>query len=246
METIPEVFNIVRTGHVCIATSAPLRSPQRRRYASPCSAWVAVLVGTLVLSSSALATDQTQSRAVLEQFLNELTTFQATFEQQLFDEYGELLETANGDVAISKPGKFRWEYRQPYSQLIVTDGVTLWVYDVDLEQVSINPFSQGGPGSPAALLVGEVDLDRHYVTTDLLSDDNINWVSLTPRESDGQYSAIEIGLNDDGIQAMKLRDNLNQRTDIQFNDIRRNVEITMEHFSFVPPPGVDIMQGPGH
>ncbi len=204
------------------------------------------LVGLLAWTHGADAGEGTPGRIRLEQFLDELTTFSARFEQQLFDEYGGLLESADGQVAISKPGKFRWEYQQPYSQMIVTDGTTLWVYDVDLEQVSINPFSQGGPGSPAELLVGEIDLEEHYVVTESIGEDDIAWVSLTPRDETAQYSSVEIGLDSDGIQAMKLRDNLNQVTDIRFDDIERNGEISPEQFSFVPPPGVDVLQGPGN
>lgn len=182
----------------------------------------------------------------LERFLSELSTLTANFEQQLFDEYGELLETSRGAVAISKPGKFRWEYREPYSQLIVTDGTTLWVYDADLEQVSINPLENGGAGSPAELLVGDVDLDSHYDIVESAVEDDVAWVALTPREAASQYSTIEIGLDDDGIRGMKLRDNLNQLTAVRFQDVARNTGIEDEQFNFVAPPGVDVVTGSGN
>jgi outer membrane lipoprotein carrier protein len=203
-------------------------------------------IGLFIWAQGVGAAEDTTGRMRLEQFLDELTTFSARFEQQLFDEYGGLLESAEGEVAISKPGKFRWEYQQPYSQLIVTDGTTLWIYDVDLEQVSINPFSQGGPGSPAELLVGDVDLKEHYIIAESVGEDSLSWVSLTPRDEAAQYNSVEIGLDTDGIQAMKLRDNLNQLTYIRFGDIEQNGEIASEHFSFVPPPGVDVLQGAGN
>ncbi len=194
----------------------------------------------------AVAQDDAAGRARLESFLDELTTLNAHFEQQLYDEYGELLETAEGEVAISKPGKFRWEYQRPYSQLIVTDGTTLWVYDADLEQVSINPLDDGATGSPAALLVGEVDLERHYEIVELTAQEQVAWVSLTPRGDAMQYATIEIGLDNDGIRGMKLRDNLNQLTSIRFDGVQRNIEIDPERFRFLPPPGVDVVTGARH
>ena len=236
MDTTPELGKIYRKfGN----WAAPAKSYSRRR------ALILVTLGVLYLSPGLVAEEAIQSRVFLEQFLREVSTFQAKFEQQLFDEYGDLLETASGMVAISKPGKFRWEYQQPYGQLIVTDGTTLWVYDVDLEQVSINPFSHGAAGSPAELLVGEVDLDQHYLVTESIGGDGIAWISLTPRNQDTQYKAIEIGFNDNALHAMKLRDNLNQLTDIRFSDIERDGDIGEERFHFVLPPGVDVLQGPG-
>ena len=246
MDTIPELCKIPRR----VGNWAAVAVSFRRRGLCPdlsrSQALIIVTVGMFFLSSQLVAEDRAQTRVLLEQFLHEITTFQAKFEQQLFDEYGDLLETANGEVTISKPGKFRWEYQQPYSQLIVTDGTTLWVYDVDLEQVSINPFSHGAAGSPAELLVGEVDLDQHYVIAESSGEDGIAWISLTPRNQDAQYHAIEIGFNGNVIHAMKLRDNLNQLTDIRFSDIERNDDVGDERFRFVPPPGVDVMQGPGN
>ena len=214
-----------------------VRNSRRRR------SLMLALAGMLVFAPGATVADGSQGRLRLEQFLNQMTTFRAHFEQRLFDEYGGLLETATGEVAISKPGKFRWEYQQPYGQLIVTDGKTLWVYDIDLEQVSINPFTHGGAGSPAELLVGEVDLEQDYLIAESIGDDGTVWVSLTPHDETAQYNVIDIGLDDAGIRAMKLHDNLNQLTEIHFDEIVRDGEIGGEYFDFVPPPGVDVMTG---
>ena len=194
----------------------------------------------------AVAEDERAGGARLENFLAEVTTLRAHFEQRLFDEYGELLETAEGEVAISKPGKFRWEYRQPYKQLIVTDGETLWVYDADLEQVSVNLLGNDLAGSPAELLAGEVDLERHYEIVELATEEHLAWVSLTPRGEVSQYATIEVGFDHDGIRGMKLRDNLNQLTSIRFDDVVLNIEIEQERFSFVPGPGVDVVTGAAH
>lgn len=194
----------------------------------------------LTLFSQGAAALET-GRARLDRFLAELTSFTATFEQQLFDEYGELLETSTGDVVIAKPGKFRWEYREPYEQIIVSDGATLWVYDVDLEQVSINPLASDNSDSPAALLVGDLDVDRHYVVTEAPPVDGIVWLSLAPRAAQAQYSSVEIGFDESGLHGMRLSDNLRQLTAITFSDIARNVGIEPDRFAFTPPPGVDVL-----
>ncbi|HCU88299.1 MAG TPA: outer membrane lipoprotein carrier protein LolA [Gammaproteobacteria bacterium] len=200
--------------------------------------------GIFLVPLQVTAEDKLQPRTLLEQFLSDTSTFQAKFEQKLFDEYGNALETTTGEVLISKPGKFRWEYQKPYKQLIVADGTTLWVYDVDLEQVSINPLSPGTAGSPVEILVREVELERHYFIAESFDRDGIAWVSLTPRSQVAQYNAIEIGFSDKSIHAMKLLDNLNQLTEIQFRDIERNDKISDDYFRFEPIPGIDVMRGP--
>lgn len=200
---------------------------------------VATILALLCHTSNAQEVER--GRARLDQFLAELSTFSADFEQELFDEYGELLETASGQVAIAKPGRFRWEYEDPYAQLIVTDGATLWVYDVDLEQVSINPVAEQATGSPAALLVGDVDIDKHYVVSKGADEGSEVWVNLSPKNDDPQYAAIEIGFDAEQLIGMRLRDNLSQLTSIRFSEVERNVEIAAAKFDFVPPAGVDVM-----
>jgi outer membrane lipoprotein carrier protein len=202
-----------------------------------------VVLGVLVAMHGAVAEEKALGSARLERFLADLTTFSAHFEQGLYDEYGDLVETVEGDVEISRPGRFRWEYKHPYRQLIVTDGTTLWVYDAELEQVSVNPLADNTAGSPAELLVGDIDLDRYYEIVEAAPEEGIAWVALTPRAGANQYRTIEIGLDEDGIRGMRLRDNLNQLTVLSFSAIRRNIEIADERFNFVPPPGVDVVSG---
>jgi outer membrane lipoprotein carrier protein len=204
-----------------------------------------VLFMCCLFSGFASSVDAGPGRLRLDVFLSDLSTLGSHFEQQLFDEYGELMETSQGEVAISRPGKFRWEYQQPYRQLIVTNGTMLWVYDVDLEQVSVNPFADSGAGSPAALLVRDIDIDQHYSVAETADDQGLTWVSLTPLDASSQYSAIDIGLDEGGLRGIKLRDNLNQLTVIYFDNVQRNSDLGDDIFDFQPPAGVDVMNGAG-
>ena len=208
--------------------------------------FISIAVYLFLTATQVHAVDPSDGRRRLQDFLEGLSTLTAQFQQQLFDEYGELIETSEGDVAISRPGKFRWSYHSPYSQLIVTDGETLWIYDADLEQVSVNPFTNTTAGSPAQLLVGELDIDEHYSSTERRDDSGVIWISLTPHERATQYDNIDIAFDNDGLTAMRLRDNLNQLTVIDFQALAHNVDIAPENFYFVPPDGVDVMRGTGN
>ncbi|MGE0486879.1 MAG: outer membrane lipoprotein chaperone LolA [Gammaproteobacteria bacterium] len=176
-------------------------------------------------------------------YLNGLVSFVASFTQQRFDEDGALLETAHGDCAIARPGRFRWNYTDPYAQLIVSDGAMLWIYDTDLEQVTESVVGEAGAGSPAALLGRETDVAAHYAITALEPRDGLAWFRLEPRDIVSDFTAIELGWRDGDVRAMRLTDNLGQLTTLAFEGIVRGGDIDPERFEFAPPPGVDVVRG---
>lgn len=184
-----------------------------------------------------------EARSRLDVFLHGFQSLRGAFEQQQFDETGAPLESAKGTVAILKPGRFRWEYQQPYAQTIISDGKQLWVYDKDLAQVSVNDIAKSGPGAPARILGEDVDVDAVYTVVEEPSTDGVAWIALTPKGEGSQYTTIEIGLAADGVRAMRLKDNLGQTTLITFHDLVRNGEVAPGLFAFTPPPGVDVVRG---
>lgn len=184
-------------------------------------------------------------RAQLDAFLGGVKSFHARFEQQLFDEYGEPLETSSGEVDIVRPGRFNWSYQQPYRQRIVSDGKTLWVYDADLEQVTINEVDLGSVDSPGRLLGDDVDVDASFTVTALPDKDGAEWLKLTPKTTEQQFNEIELGLRDGTVVSMRLKDNLGQTTAITFSDVDRKATIDPATFRFEPPQGVDVIRGTG-
>lgn len=197
----------------------------------------------LFCSLSTAVADSIPGRATLQVFLNEITHYSAKFKQSLYDEYGELLEVSEGQVLLSKPGKFRWEYQQPYSQQIVSNGQLLWVYDEDLEQVTINRVPGDANQSPLALLVNGVDIESRYTIEAVERDDALSWLGLTPHSSDSEYQRVEIGVNDSDVKAMRLYDNLNQVTRLEFSEVDKRSEIDALRFEFAIPAGVDVVNG---
>ena len=209
-------------------------------------AGVALLVVTAcVLSGSAThATDaENTGIEILSRYLNQLQSFSADFEQQRFDEYGELIETANGQCLIKRPSRFRWSYTDPYVQSIITDGETLWIYDEDLEQITVNAMSAVQVGSPAELLGADIDVEARYAIDALGNEDGYDWFRLTPKVEAPDFQGIELGLADDKVAAMRLTDNLGQVTVLHFTSIVRDAEIADTVFEFAPPPGIDLIQG---
>ncbi len=177
----------------------------------------------------------------LDKFLDGLESFQADFKQTLSNEYGDVLETSGGIVYIENPGKFRWEYQNPYSQLIITDSKTLWIYDEDLEQVTIKDVSATIENTPASIISGQRKVSENYVINDLGDIDGFDWIELTPRDIESQYSSIRLGFNKDQLGMMILFDNLGQITRIDFLNPKRNQKFDNNLFSFNVPEGVDVI-----
>ena len=200
------------------------------------------------ISTNTYATDLADDAAVpglktLESFLNDVSQYSAKFKQSLYDEYGEILEISEGQVLLSKPGKFQWEYQQPFRQQIVSNGQLLWVYDEDLEQVTVNRIPEDASQSPLALLVNGVDIKTRYDIESVNYNDSLSWLGLTPKLDNSEYQRVEIGVNNAGVSAMRLHDNLNQVTRLEFFDADKHADIDEQSFEFTIPNGVDVVNG---
>ncbi len=178
---------------------------------------------------------------LLKTFLTDLDTFTAEFEQTLFNEAAEELESSAGVVTLMRPGKFHWVYTRPYSQYLISDGNQLWIYDEDLEQVSVSAISDAIEKSPASVLAGDTDLEDNYIITDLGNMDGADWVELASADPESQYNSIRLGFNGEELSGMILFDNLGQTTRILFKNGKRNDSVDVSMFDFTPPEGVDVI-----
>lgn len=206
------------------------------------AAWAlrfALVTGAAIVASATRADDTT----FLTEYLKNLRSYSARFEQQRFDETGELLETAKGDCSIERPGRFRWNYREPYQQVIVSDSVKLWIYDEDLAQVTVNQVTPDAPGTPAELLSAQFDIETRYTVTHLGPLEAYDWYRLHPKDAKSQFQEVELGFADREIKAMRLKDNLGQTTLLHFEGVKRNVPLAPTLFQFTPPAGVDVVEG---
>ncbi|GJM05687.1 MAG: outer-membrane lipoprotein carrier protein [marine bacterium B5-7] len=178
----------------------------------------------------------------LKVFLKEFETLQADFTQTLLSEDGEELEKTTGTLYLQQPGKFNWHYKKPYVQKIITNGEVLWIYDEDLEQLTIRKFqSDMIEKTPAAIILGNSRLEQHFVQVDLGDIEGFNWVELTPRDLEAQYKNIRIGFDLKRLGMMIIADNLGQTTRIDFDDVNKNTKLSPELFNFEIPDGVDVI-----
>jgi outer membrane lipoprotein carrier protein len=189
----------------------------------PCTAWAASSIDTL--------------KAMFAQ----TTTARAHFAQIVLDRNMKMLQQATGTMQFSRPGRFRWEYDRPYEQTIVSDGSKVWLYDKDLNQVTVRRFDRALGSSPAALLAGSDDIEKSYRLTSLGNQDGLDWLEAVPRTQDTAFERVKLGFGKAGLEAMELRDQFGQITVIKFSTIERNPKLSPESFRFTPPKGADVI-----
>jgi outer membrane lipoprotein carrier protein len=179
----------------------------------------------------------------LEKFLSKTQTLEANFQQTLRTREGEVLQQTEGKFYLNRPGKFRWDYKTPYEQVIVSDGERIWIYDVDLEQVTVQKQSAGLPSSPMALLQDSSKLHQSFSVSPLDEHDGVYRLKLESKTRDSDFTEIIVGVDVKGLRFMQLHDQFEQVTDIVFSEITTNANLAKEIFEFKAPEGVDVFGG---
>ena len=198
-----------------------------------------LLVCLLVVFGAGRARASAQTE--VEKYLSGLATWSADFTQTIDDGHGQVTRSAAGKLYLQKPGKFRWDYSQPSEQLILADGKKIWFYDKDLQQANVRDMDASLANTPAVLLSGNGSLGSQFDVTSLPPSDGLEWYQLIPRHPDTDFQLVRIGFRKGELASMFLADKLNQVTQLTFTNPKRNAKFTPDLFSFVPPPGVDVI-----
>jgi outer membrane lipoprotein carrier protein len=177
----------------------------------------------------------------LKAFVADAKTAEADFTQTVTDKQGRVTQQASGRMAFARPGKFRWDYDKPYEQVIVGDGAKLWLYDADLEQVTVKPLGDVIAGTPAALLAGDNAIEKYFSLKDAGKADGLEWLDATPKNKDTSFERIRMGFKGDTLVQMELFDFFGQRTTLTLSHFARNPAIAPTRFTFTPPKGADII-----
>lgn len=177
----------------------------------------------------------------LKAFTRETQTARAQFSQVVVDKAGKRVQQSSGTLLIARPGKFRWSYERPYRQLLVGDGEKVWIYDEDLNQVSVKKVDQAIGATPAALLAGSEDFERAFELSDLPAAGGLEWLAARPRTGESPFSEIRVGFQGSVLATLELIDNFGQRTTITVSGLERNPKLGAGEFRFTPPKGADVI-----
>jgi outer membrane lipoprotein carrier protein len=246
--------------------------PRRRRsdvpdaYARVCAevlTLVLTVAPALIVTETSVAAEPAKSAApapaaLLEDYLEHLKTLRVSFLQTLADPQGREIDRATGTLIVSRPGKFRWEiHPQPAAatggaagagthagQLMVCDGVNLWFFDRDLEQVTVKPVDAALSATPAMLLAGAVDVRRSFTITGAGQRIGLDWVLVEPHGADADFRRALFGFSGGDLKRMILEDKLDQTATVVFEKIERNGPVSPGEVSFTPPAGADVIGTP--
>lgn len=179
----------------------------------------------------------------LENFLDNTDSLSADFQQTLRSHSGEVIQQSHGQFYLDRPGKFRWNYEAPYQQKIISNGERIWIYDVDLEQVTVQKQAKGLSSTPMALLENSLKLHQQFNVIPLDENQNVHRLKLVSKDSNSDFAEVIVGLDERGLRFIQLHDQFEQVTDIVFDNIVINSVLANSLFEFKAPKGVDVFGG---
>ncbi len=201
-----------------------------------------ILATLLVAAPRAHGSDPGED--LVNDFVNDVITLEARFEQALIDPEGQVVERSTGTLEIERPGKFRWSYAEPYEQWLVADGRNIWSYDLDLMQVTVKPQADALANTPALLLGGAEDALSQFRFDGSSVEEGTTWVRMVPIDTSSGFERMELGFEAGSLTRMVFFDNLEQTTFVALYDVRTNEPIDAERFVFEVPEDADLVGTP--
>ena len=201
-------------------------------------------LGSLLLAGAFAFTGAAHASA-LEQFKSFVASTKAArgeFTQQQIKKSatGKAAPVSSGTFLFARPGKFIWTYVKPYEQLLQADGEQLYIYDKDLNQVTMRKLGNALGSSPAAILFGSNDLDKNFTLSEAGTRDGLEWLDATPKAKDSTFQQISIGLRNGTPEMMELHDAFGQTSVIAFKKFEKNPPLSAQQFKFAMPAGADV------
>lgn len=198
---------------------------------------VAMLSLALPLLANASAIEQFKA------FAANTKSAKGEFSQQqvkMVDGSPKISKTVSGTFSFARPGKFIWTYLKPYEQVLQTDGDKLYIYDKDLNQVTIRELNGALGASPAAILFGNGELDKNFHLKETGIKQGVEWLEATPKAKDSQFEHIGIGMKDGLPLALELRDSFGQVSLVTLKNVEKNPAFKADQFKFIIPSGADV------
>ncbi|WP_136678674.1 outer membrane lipoprotein chaperone LolA [Neptunomonas sp. XY-337] len=201
-----------------------------------------VVISSVLVCMPVFALAAGKAADQLDKLLGDYSHFSAEFEQVTRSNDNLAVAVSQGEVSVSRPGKFRWITSTPYPQTIVSDGTYVWIYDPDLEQATRKPFSVAGNNGAAHILNGDVAaLAKEYDISLILNNDSEQLFQLLPRSDEGNFQSIRLFFVDGVMSELLLIDLLGQKTTVMFNNVEVNAALSEALFQFAAPEGVDVI-----
>jgi outer membrane lipoprotein carrier protein len=197
------------------------------------------------IAAQPVESESAKGMATLQAFLDDVQSLTADFKQELWTADQRLLQTETGSLSLKRPNRFRWTYVDPTELVVVANGSRLWIYDVELAQVTVAPFDKSVGASPAMLLSGDRNVRDEFEVVQTYVAEGLDWVKLVPRVGGSDFASVLIGFSATVPRRLELVDGLNQVTRIELDGLDVNPELADDLFELDVPAGVDVIGGEG-
>lgn len=212
----------------------------------PATMTMGALSAALVLGLTATVA-HAEAVDTLRHFVKDVQSGRGSFTQIVTSPDGKKSRVSQGNLEFLRPNRFRFSYSSPTEQLIVGDGKQVWLYDADLNQVTVRPMSAALGATPAALLSGgslDQDFSLKAAATTGAGSDAIEWVDATPRQKEGQFQSVRVGFQQGRLAVLEVLDSFGQRSRLNFKQFEAKVNLPVTRFQFTPPAGADVLKQP--
>ncbi len=232
----------------------------KHTFSSPAASLVsralrATLAGLVVFGAMAASAQVSTVSGLesLEAFVKNTKSGRAAFTQVVTsparDGQAAKTKTSSGTFEFLRPNRFKFVYTKPFEQSIVSDGQTLWLHDVDLNQVTARKLSQVLGGTPAAVIAAAADikaLQNDFTLVPQPDKDGLEWIQATPKTKDGQVQSITVGFRESAkgseLARLEILDSFGQRSVMSFSNFEVNPSLNTAGFQFKPPAGADVIR----
>lgn len=199
-----------------------------------------LVAGLTTAQTVSNGTHDNQAQLILSELRHDLTALQAEFKQYEQTPDGRVVDENTGIVWMQAPDFFKWHYQSPFEQLIIADGEQVWVYDEDLQQVTVK--SQKNNLNPIYVIINEELSTRYYDISYNGKKDAMDWIQLTPKEESNEVRSVLLGIEANQLRQIHVNNQLDQTLVFEFADLKRNPELAEDTFEFTPPEGVDVVE----
>lgn len=207
-----------------------------------------ILIATLLIATQA-GTTWASGLESLEKFVKTVKTGRTDFTQVVTappkDGQPSRVKKSSGSFEFSRPGRFKFVYKKPFEQFIVADGQTLWLFDVDLNQVTARKQAQALGSTPAALIASATDmaaLQADFTLSPVPESDGLEWVQASPKAKDSSLQYVRVGFKGTDLAALDILDSFGQLSSMRFTTLQSNVALESNSFVFKPPAGADLIR----
>jgi outer membrane lipoprotein carrier protein len=204
-----------------------------------------VFAGVLSALSSSVFAQTPDALTEFRSFTKDLTSLSGTFSQEVRDKNGRVSRSSSGSFTIARPGKFRFAYEKPYKQLIVSDGVTVWLHDEDLNQVTTRKIGDALGEQPLSLLLDPTAAEKVFTLKTLpaqATQGSVSYIEAKARKPDAAVSELNVAMVAAQPKEIIWRDALQNTNTLRFATLTKNSAVSTDTFSFTPPKGADILK----